>query len=122
MPKKSKRIRNTIVTPNTKEERQKIIAEVMMTVSILDITDLIKQYHVDNIFNEYIEKGETINTEVPMKDHGRTLIIKLYKSRNKPPFIDLHRDKIEVERKSKIRENIDKIDRKIKELKDNKQI
>jgi len=74
----------------TLSERAEIINKIKLTASINDITDILKTTGAMDIFEQYIRDGKTVDTEIPIPEQRRTLIIRLHNTVVPRPLVNLH--------------------------------
>lgn len=109
---KKNKIKNKKVTLFTKEERNKTITNIMMQLSMLDIANVVTKDLMKEI-SDYIENGTTKEIDFPLKEYGRTLVIRLYNDKNLKTFMNLRVDGPTPQTKE-----IQALNKRIQELKD----
>lgn len=88
---KKKGKKEKVVKLYTEAQRQQKVTNIMLEVSMLDITNIITS-DIRQIFDKYIKTGETQEHEFPMPQYGRTFVIKLNNDKKLPSFVNLRYD------------------------------
>jgi hypothetical protein len=80
-----------IVRGYVESDRQKIVTEFYMSISNLNISHIITA-DIKKMLADYVANGTEYDTVIPIPDYGRSLVIKLYNTRNKKTYINFQQE------------------------------
>ena len=94
MAKKKKKI---IKCPKlyTKEERQAKISAILMQIVTMELSNIIND-DIRQLLQKWIDTGETVEKDIPLKQYGRTMLIRLYNDKKITTYINLKHNTINV--------------------------
>ena len=99
--KEEKNASKGITRGYSESDRQKIVTEFYVSVGNLNIMHIVTD-QIKTILDDYVKTGKEYDLAIPIPEYQRTLIMKLYNTRNEKTYINFQQEKTVTEYGAKV--------------------